>query len=352
VGFRGTVPVNTPSTTDSIARPAENNIMKVLYFIQTFKNLPQIQRLVTTIKRSSPDAAVFVSHNRESFTIDPSDFAGLSNVHIMHVANINRADFSMMQAYLDGLAQIRARRIEFDWLVNMSGQCYPTRSLPEFETMLANAAYDGFMDYYEAFVPSERNPWDWREASGRYNYQYRWRLSTSELPNAVRKGLAIPRRVLNNIQPFLRIDTSYGFQIGTRHWPSLFGEHFRLYGGSFFKTLSRRAADYLGEFSQQRRDITDYFRNTSIPDEAFPQTVLLNNPDLSFSSDSLYYINWQGARLGRPRNLTVHDYDAIVARNTFFARKFEPAEDSRILDLLDERICGVASQPYPLPAVA
>jgi hypothetical protein len=327
--------------------------MKVLYFIQTYKNLPQIIRLATTIKHSSPHSVVLVSQNRDSFAIDPAVFRHLPDVYVTHVSNINRADFSVMQAHLDGIAYVRQQGIEFDWIVNMSGQCYPTRPLAEFEQMLAATAYDGFMDFYEAFVPSDHNPWNRHETSGRYNYQYHVRLMTGGIPTTLRKALSIPRRIINNIQPFIRVDTSYGLQLGTRSWRPMFNDQFKLYGGSYFKTLSRKALDYFYNFTQSRRDITDYFRRTSIPDEVFPQTILLNNPHLSFCNDSLYYIKWAGGRLGSPADLITSDYSTIVERNTFFARKFDPALDSRILDMLDARVVGaVETTPHPLATVA
>lgn len=326
--------------------------MKVLYLIQTFKNLPQITRLVTTIKRSSPRAAILISHNRESFTIDPAVFQDLPDVHVMHVANINRVDFSLVQAYFDGILRARELGIDFDWVVNMSGQCYPTRPLTEFEQMLATTPYDGFMDYFEVFVPSERNLWDRFEATNRYKYQYRWRLTTEELPPLLRKALSIPRRIVNNIQPFVRFDTSYALQVGTRLPPNIFNDRFKLYGGQYFKTLSRRAVDYMYDFSQHHPDITTYFRHMNLPEEVFPQTVLLNNPDFTFDYDPRYFVRWEGTKLGRPHIITTSDYDAIVERNGFFARKFEPAKDSHILDLLDARIFRAAGTPQEAaPAV-
>lgn len=324
--------------------------MKVLYLIQTFKNLPQITRLVTTIKRSTPHAAILIVHNRESFTIDPTHFSDLPDVHVMHVANINRVDFSIMQAYFDGIARARALQIDFDWVVNISGQCYPTRPLAEFEQMLAATSYDGFMDYFEVFVPSERSSWDRWEATNRYKYQYHWRLSTREPPLPLRRALSLPRRVVNNIQPFVRFDTSYALQIGTRIPRHVFDEGFRLYGGSYWKTLSRRAVDYLCDFPTRHPERTSYFRHMNIPNEVLPQSALLNNPAFSFSYNDHYFIRWEGTKAGRPHVLTERDYDAIVARRGFFARKFEPAVDSRILDRLDARVFGTAEpalQPAP-----
>ncbi len=314
--------------------------MKVLYIIQTFKNLAQITRLVRTIKRSSPGAAVLISHNRETFSIDPSIFRDLPDVHVMHVEKINRADFKMMQAYLDALAHAHALKIDFDWVVNLTGQCYPTRPLAEFEQRFATTAYDGFMESCEVFVPSPDNAWDRWEASRQYKFQYHWQITTNDLPPLLRKALSIPRRIVNNIQPFFRIDTSYGLLFGVRGRSDIFHDGFKLYGGEYWKALSRRAADYLWEYAQHNKEIVDYFKYTLIPVEVFPQTVLLNNPAFSFSNENYYYIRFDGTKFRRPRILTASDYSTIVDRGAYFARKFDPAVDSCILDMLDARLCG------------
>jgi hypothetical protein len=322
----------------------EETSMKLLYFIQTFKGLPQITRLVATIKRSTPNAAILISHNRESFSIDPAVFGGLPDVHVMHVTGINRVDFSLMQAYFDGIERARELGIDFDWVVNLSGQCYPTRPLSELEQMLAATSYDGFMDYFPVFSASERSSWDRYEATNRYKFQYRWRLLTRELPPPVRRVVSIPRRIFNNLQPFIRFDTSYALQIGTRI-PSHVFRDFTLYGGSYWKTLSRRAVDYLCDFPRRSPELTEYFRHMNIPNEVLPQSVLLNNPELSFSYHDLVYINWHNTKHGRPHTIKVSDYDRIVAGNYFFARKFDPAEDSRVLAMLDARIFAGAATP-------
>lgn len=321
----------------------------MLYLIQTFKNLAQIERLVRTIKRSSPQAAVLVSHNRETFTIDPVLFADLPDVHVMHVAGINRADFAMQQAYLDGIARAHELGIDFDWVVNLTGQCYPTRPLAEFEHMLTSSPYDGFMEWCEVFVPSPDNAWDRWEASRQYKFQYYWQITANDLNPALRKALSIPRRIFNNIQPFFRLDTSYGLHFGVRGRPDIFNDSFKLYGGENWKALSRRAVDFLCDFARRERELTDYFRHVLIPVEVFAQTVLLNNPAFSFYNTNYYYIRWDGTSLRRPRLLTVADYETIVAKDLFFARKFDLAVDGRVLDMLDEGLFG-APAPLRQPA--
>jgi hypothetical protein len=311
--------------------------VRVLYFIQTYRNLPQIVRLVRTIKRSSPSSIVLVSHNKSAFPIDEGTFADLPDVHVLHVTNMARGDFSILREYLAGLSWAIECDLPFDWFVNMTGQCYPTRPLAAIEHELAAGEFDGYMNSFDAFTASEANPWGPREASTRYRYQYHYRRTQRELKPLVRKAVALPRRIFNNVQPFVKIETSYGVQIGTRHWSPPF-KSARLYGGSFFKTISRRAALYLNDYGLQHADTLQYFANTLLPEEAYPQTVLLNNPDFTFCNDNKYFLQWTGGRLGRPVDLTAADYDAIAASDVWFARKIDLTPDNQLLDLLDARI--------------
>jgi hypothetical protein len=311
--------------------------VRVLYFIQTYRNLPQIVRLVRTIKRSSPQSIVLISHNKSGFSIEEGTFADLPDVHVLHVTNMARGDYSILREYLAGLSWAIESELPFDWLVNMTGQCYPTRPLAEIERELAHGDFDGYMHSFDAFTPSPENPWGRREATTRYCYQYFYRRTQRELKPLVRKAVAIPRRVFNTVQPFVKVETSYGVQVGTRHWSPPF-KAMRLYGGSFFKTISRAAALYLNDYGLKHAETLHYFSNTLLPEEAYPQTVLLNNPDFAFCNDNKYFLEWNGGRLGRPVDLTTAHYDAISQSDVWFARKIDMTTESQLLDLLDERI--------------
>lgn len=312
--------------------------MRVLYFIQTHRNLPQIVRLVRAIKQSSPDAVIVLSHNIEAFSISPATFGDVSDVYVLPVSGIARGDYSILHSYLAGIDWALKQEIAFDWFVNITGQCYPTQSVRHFEQILTESRYDGYMNSYDAYVDSPDNPWDQRETRHRYEYQYHWRLTTNELPTTVRKALSIPRRVINNIQPVLQIDTSYGLLFGLRGRNIPFSPSFKLYGGSYFKTLSRACVQYLNHFVHNQPDIVNHFKHVCLPEEALPQTVLLNSGLFHFCNDNRYYIEWTNARLGRPVTLSSSSFDAISKQECSFARKFDMDCDSHVLDMLDARI--------------
>lgn len=309
--------------------------MKVLYFIQTHKNPEQIYRLVQTIKKSSPRSYILVSHNFTSSKLDVTPLQSLPDVEVISCKR-GRGDFSIMQGYLDAVDWLFSQKIEFDWLINITGQDYPTQALSRIEKLLAESNYDGFLEYFEVLSASKHNPWGSREGCDRYFYKY-WRLC-EYLSFWQRALVKLPRIVINNIQPFVRINSSYGLMVGVRSTSSPFNEKFLCYGGPYFHTLSRKCVQYLHDFSKYNPDLISYYKQTCTPDESFIQTILVNSGLFNFCNDAKRYIGWTGTRHGHPRILIFEDYPALIKDDIHFARKFDITQDSKIIDMLDARI--------------
>lgn len=324
--------------------------MKTVYLIQTHKNLAQISRLVRRITRDSPEAQVRIVHHTAQFAIDPATFADLPRVQVTHVRQAHRGDFSLVRPCLEVIDTLLEQGDGFDWLVFLSGQCYPARPLASFEELLARGEFDAYMQFFDAFEDSPENLWGLREARHRYLYQYH-RLRRAELPATLRKLLSVPRRIVNNTQPFVQLDTSYGALVGLRA-TSPFSERFRCFGGSHFKALSRASASYLSEFTRRHPEIVNYFSKTILPEESLVQTVLANNAALRLHNKCLCYVDWRGGRLGHPRTLGVQHYRDIAASGAFFARKFDMRYDTRILDVLDRRAANLSRAEQDMYAAA
>ncbi len=245
----------------------------------------------------------------------------------------------MLQGYLDAVDWLFSNNTDFDWLVNLSGQDYPTQPLPLIEKFLAETKYDGFLNYFEALSDSEHNPWGIRESCNRYLYQY-WRsgvyISANSLPGKILNRLGL---VIENVQPLIRIGFLLdGFMVGVRANSTPFNEKYLCYGGSYFHTLSSKCVQFLYNFSQQNAGLVSFYKNTFVPVESFIPTVLVNSHLFSLCNDNKRYIDFSICENGSPRLLTFEDYPALIKDNIHFARKFDPAQDSRILDMLDARI--------------
>ena len=309
---------------------------KILYVIQTFKAPEHIYRLAQIIKAASPTSSIIISHD---YTVSHLDVEPLQSLGAQ-VLKVNgkggRGDFSMVQSYLEAIEWASTNKPDFDWCINLSGQDYPTQPLPQLEQFLAKTPYDGFLDYFEAF--SAPVPWGLKESENRYLYQY-WR--SGRFLSRWERGLLRPFvTTLNQIQPFVRINWAYdGLMVGLKAKSTLFDENFICYGGSFFCTLSRKCVDYLYTFSNENPDVVQYYKKSCVSVESFLQTVLVNSHLFNLCNNSNRYIDFANSEdSSRPRILTYEDYSHLAKDDIHFARKFEQATDSKILDLLDARI--------------
>ncbi|WAL60580.1 core-2/I-branching beta-1,6-N-acetylglucosaminyltransferase family protein [Thermocoleostomius sinensis] len=307
--------------------------------------MPQIVRLVRVIRQSDPSGVVLISHNREAFILERAAFEGLTDVYIVNISNGSRIDFSLPASYLAALDYAQKIGLRFDWVINLTGQCYPVRPLREFVSSLEQSQVDAFIDHRQVFDVQGRGGgiWPYDEAHGRYHYQYYWRLTRREPARVWRKVLGAMRVALHKVQPWVRFDTSYALQIGLRDRSGIIGATFPLFGGSYYMTLSYRAATYLCEFTRSHPNVVLHFSRMNVPSEVYPHTVLANNPDLTLSGKQHFFIDVAHNERGLPCILTMKDLDRIAASGAFFARKFDPAIDSTVLDWLDRRVLGTAS---------
>ena len=308
--------------------------MRVLYFIQTYKNPSQIKRLVNTIKSSSPHSQILISHDSNfSNVLNIKDFSCFAGVDLIYNPG-GRGDFFTVQSYLNSLKWLFDNQIEFDWIVNLSGQDYPTHPLPVFEQFLSKTKYDGFLECRDVY--SKDGYYGLRESLDRYFYNY---LHSGIQLSKWQRALVKPIRVLvNNTQPWVRIGTSYQLSLGIRD-KKIFNANFKCYGGSLYKILSNECAKYLYDTSVGREDLVEYYKKTLVPEESFMQTILANSKLFNLCDKNYFYMDWTGSKHGRPKILTIADYSTLTNREDYyFARKFDPAVDSEILDRLDKHI--------------
>ncbi|MGL5032825.1 MAG: beta-1,6-N-acetylglucosaminyltransferase [Microcystaceae cyanobacterium] len=310
--------------------------MRVCYLIQTHTNPPQACRLIATLKKASPNAFILVSHDYTNCDFPASLLAPFSDLALIpKTAQGFRSDFSLVQAYLEAIAWLLANNINFDWLVNLSGQDYPIKNLGEFEAMLATRRDDGFGHYFD--ILASDSPWG-KEGKNRYYYQY-WRSRFQ--PNVWQKLILKPIKILiNYAQPWLRMNLAYGFSIGLKAKHPPFNSNFRCYGGSFFQVISQTAASYLHRQAKENPALIRYFSKTLNPDEAYLQTILLNAPQLTISLLQWMYTDFTETKLGHPRVLDQTDYSKLIQANHYFARKFD-ANNTEILNKLDQHLFDI-----------
>jgi hypothetical protein len=308
--------------------------MKICYLIQTHQYPEQIYRLIKTIQSSGTDNQIIISHHFAACDLD------VNRLEKNQVKVINgkggRGKFASVQSYLNAIKWLIDNQIEYDWLIYLSGQDYPIKPISEIDSFLSITEYDGFMEYFNVF--SLLSHWSIQEGTSRYLFKYQSIEFLRKIPSWL-KGLFTPIKIINYLQPFFRINLAYEM-FGIRR-KSLFNKDFLCYGGSFFTTLSRKCVEYLHSFSQKHPEVVEYYQKVCVSDESFLQTILVNSRRFHLCNDNKLYFDFSKTQNGRPKVLSINDYNSISQSDAHFARKFDITQDRIILDILDEKIAKV-----------
>ena len=305
--------------------------MKVCYFIQSHKDPEQICRLVQVIKQLSPDAEVLISHDFSTSYLDMTLFSSLSNISLIRRERAAiRGTFSLLEVYLDAVDWLFEHNSEFDWLVYLSGQDYPTQSLAEVEKFLAQTEYDGFMQYFNVLSPE--CSWGANRSYRRYFCQY------YHLPTWTRPFL----QKISKIQDFTPIrfhwNISSGVMAGLRVKSVPFNEKFVCYGGWCWVTLSRKCVQFVRDYLREHPKLLKYYKRTICPEESLLQTVLINSGKFNICNDDKRYCYFPPQLNGFAKVLTAEDYPTLVDNDFHFARKVDPNQDKTILNMLDAKL--------------
>ena len=315
--------------------------MRICYFIQNHLGPAQASRLIRTLRRFQPESFVVVGHDPFAGHCGAAELRRALDVDVLEAREPARRGYlSLLHPYFDAVEWLGERGIDYDWIVYLSAQDYPTRPLASLETLLATSGYDGFLRFWDAAAPV--NPWGRRRQGViRYHYQY------FDAPRWLAPALPFVRWC-NRVQSLMHVHLVYGPRIGLRRKPTPFDGGLPCYAGFQWTTLRRACAEHVLERVRTDRELMGWFGRTICPCESVVQTVLVNTGRFNLCNDDLRFADFTGSRNGRPRTLTADDIPLITGGTYHFARKFDPERDARVLDLLDERISsapGTSSRP-------
>jgi hypothetical protein len=283
--------------------------VRIDYLIRAHTAPEQLARLVGRLDEGEVRFYVHVNAltDDETFATMQDGLRGRDNVVWVPRVECYWGGFSLLEATLSGIEAIVAGGDLPDHALLLSGQDYPLRRPSEIDAFLDARRGRNLLHHFR--LPAE----EWVLEGGgvnrlRYPHFERVRVRTRLL------RLPIPRRLPAGLEP---------------------------YGGMAFWGLTGSTLAEVMEFLKERPDVLRFFRRTKMPDETFFQTVIMSGPlAATVDNEELHYHDWSAGN-AHPAVLGVADLPKLRASDKLFARKFDAAVDSEILDLLDEEPAGV-----------
>jgi hypothetical protein len=280
--------------------------MRLAFLLLTYRFPTQIERLATTLARLFPEAPILINHDAaQGSLLTPAGEPAIAvppQVEIVEVPGPRGwGRFPLVDGALDGFARLLAHPAAPDIIIQLSGQCYPIKPAPCFLDFFAEHPADAWCDARRV-SPDPASPDYDAESVRRY----------FPLPPSAPSA---PPSLLTRL--FSRMPPAQPGPVAP------FNADFHCYKGASWIALNRRAAGRLLEFHAAHPALEQYFRHCPIPDEAYPQTILCNDPELAICPWPLHHIRWP-ANSPNPALLTLADWPALQASPYLFARKFDP----------------------------
>jgi hypothetical protein len=287
----------------------------VVYVVISHRNPEQVVRLVRVL-REGPAARVLVRHDPRWEALDGDVLEEAGGEPFDNGIRATWGAWSYLKLILSCLREAAARH-DPDWVLVLSGQDYPLRTLADIEADLEASPADarlGSVRPVEARRPVAGD--DEFFLRCRYRHYARPRVIPSSLPHRIR-----PLAYARDLPPL----------VGLRR---IEPAPLRFFASADWLTLGRSGIRAVLEASEDRR-LMRHFRRVAVPSESFFASVLLANPALIVERDNRRFYSFaQGAP--HPDTLTSADFERLLSSGADFARKFDTTVDPRVLDLLDE----------------
>jgi Core-2/I-Branching enzyme len=281
--------------------------MRLAHLVLAHNNPTQLERLVKRLIYHNTDIYIHLDAKA-----DIKEFIHLQTLeNVFFISNrtqVTWADFSMMAATLTSFEEILKTGKNYSHINLLSGHDYPLKRAADIQAFLFKNPDKTFMRYRSIYD-------EWSETLSRFtkyhlgDYKFPFRFRLQWLMNKLLPAKKLP----NGLKP---------------------------YGFSQWLTITPVCARYVIDYLKENPKVKRFFKLTWGSDELVFQTILLNsNLKDTIVNDHLRYIKFAD-RGYSPKILTMEDSEILVTSNRFYARKFDPGIDSKILDHLD-RTAGV-----------
>ncbi|GAB3430121.1 beta-1,6-N-acetylglucosaminyltransferase [Niabella aquatica] len=293
-------------------------MMKICHLILAHKNPQQLKRLTQALAHSC--CHVFLCIDKKT---DETPFRTLlsdaPNVFfIKNRVKVHWGGRSIIMAIVHAIEEIKSSGTSYDFINLISAQDYPIKPMQELIDYLNAHKKKNFISY----ITEQNDERKWIESS-------RARFNRYHFTDFNFKGKYLVQNFLNWLLP-------------PRKHPAFS----QFYGGncSTWWILDAECAYFIAQSIQKNARLKRYIKFTWGIDEILFPTLIMNSHFASSTENNNFrYIDWSEGN-AHPKILTSTDFDALAASDHFFARKFDTAIDSTVLDLIDTRILN--KKPY------
>lgn len=280
---------------------------KIAYLIGVHRHLELFKRVFRAVYDPADYFLVHVDRKTSvGYHAAVADFLrAYANASVLPSMKVTWGGWNMVELQLAGMRRLLELGDDWSFFTNLSGQCFPLKTPARIRAALATKAGRNFVDVYDL-----EKHWPY----GMIRVRYPW-IKIPGLP--IRRPVRIPirRRYLEGVRPY--------------------------HGSSWF-TVSRAFCEYVVGHPDVKR-FEDYYKWTVCADEGFFQTVLMHSPFRDTVEPYRRAIVWTGG--SSPKTWTLADRDALLASEDWYARKFDPDVDARIVDVLEDHLNLTARSP-------
>jgi hypothetical protein len=269
--------------------------MIIAYLIMVHNNFAQVKWIINAIYNSEDYFMIHIDKtSTQNFRQQVRQYVGSQpNVKYLASHRVTRFGWSVVETELRAIRELVSSKHEWKYLINVSGQDYPIKSISTIKAKLSAEWPRNLIEVIPLAKMAEHDPHD---------------------PHLARR-LAFEmfgRVVTTRIRPLFpkMVDVDYK--------------------GSAWFMLTREFCEWLlsSEITKKIARCVKYMWN---PDELFFQTLVMKSPYRNSLSE--YYgreIIWPGGTAS-PKTLCMEDYERLSTSPALFGRKFDELVDRQIL---------------------
>lgn len=284
-------------------------VMKVAHLIMAHKEPLQLERLLN--KLAFPKFDLYIHLDKK---VDIQPFYYLKNLfNVFFIENrisCNWGGFSFVRAITESAREILSKEMNYEFINLLSAQDYPIKSNDYIYNFLNVNRGKNFISYEEI----GRSQW-WEHAITRYEHYH---------------------------FTDIKVIGKYRFQgIINRFLPKrVFPLPLKMYGSpnASWWMLTPDSLKYIINVIDQNKKLVSFMKLTWGADEFLFPTLIMNSEMRSVTiNDNYRYIQWSSGR-ANPDVLSIKELNTVVNSLCLFARKFDHAVDTDILDAIDGHV--------------